>query len=671
MRRLKFLILFSWTLLLLAAAWWRYPVPMQGAPELARSLAVTAVLLLTALALGRALLQPFHLFHGSLLQEGGYSLGLGLGLLSLLVSGLGALGGLFPWVAWMLVAGLLAALWHHLEELASMLALALRAKHPWEGSSTEIATLLALGLAAASVCLLALAPPSFYDAMVYHLAQAQRAALSGTAEPQAGVLFTWLPSLAEPLWTLALLLDGETAATALAPSLLNLALGLALGLMLMDAAARLMHDRRLWLTPALAMTQPLLALTFGVFSPDGWAAFYAFLSFNAFLLALDERVMRSQKGWLLLSALLAGGAVAAKPVALLHAGALLLMLAGLAVADRTWRRPGLLLAGAGLFLLPLLPWLLRGALLKGQPFYPFPVRLMGWTLSAGAGPAYYEHLQSFGGEGWMAWLRLPFAVFFDPGSLGGNGHPGILLLALIPAIAVSKLERPLRWTGLYLLLGSGLWLLGPHVLRYGVFLIAPASLLAAHGVIEAEAWAVSRTWTYLWRGLILTALISGALQVLAIVEKDFDPLAVVLGRESSQDYLSRRGVPQARAAAWMAAQGAVAPRVLVLGDARTAYLGPGAQASSVFEASPVETWTKRCKSPEQIGVTARLKGYDFVYFNAAEWDRTQRGGGSVSRYWPVGDETARQRFFAWIDLLRALPPDKRLSEGPLLVARLR
>jgi hypothetical protein len=243
-------------------------------------------------------------------------------------------------------------------------------------------------------------------------------------------------------------------------------------------------------------------------------------------------------------------------------------------------------------------------------------------------------------------------------------------LALAPAALLWRAPRELRWVGFYLALGTAFWAMGPHVLRYALFLVPAASLLAAHGVIEAEAWAVSATWTGLWRGLIVAGLFVGAGHTLAIAVKDFDPLPVALGLEKPADYLWRNGVVQKEAGDWIRSHGGEAAKVLVLGDARTAWLPPASLASSVFEPHPLAAWVGLAAGPEQVGATVRRKGYDFVVFNEAEWDRV-RANGPSPLYWPVGDETARLRFFAWLQQLRELPTDKRLIDGPLLVARLR
>lgn len=668
MRRLRFLVLFFWALLLLGLTLWRFPVPMKGALDLARSAAVATLLLLAALAHGRALLERFKLFHGSWLEEACYSLGLGLIVLSLVASALGAAGLLYDWLILCWLIGAFLVHWEHLESLADNFWRSLRSKQIWEGKGTEVLTLMALALSGLVVLALCLAPPSFYDALVYHLAQAQRAAVLGSSVPQPQVLFTWLPSLPTPLWSLALVLDGDPLLSAQAAGLLNMAVFGLLGLILLDAGSRLLSERRLWLAPALALTQPVLALSFGVFSPDGWMALYAFLSLNAFLLALSERGLRLQAGWLLLSALTAGAAVAAKPVALAHAAALLILVAALALREPGLRRLRWLLGGVALFLLPLLPWLLQGALRLGQPFYPFPLHLFHWQLGAGAPAAYFQHVQDFGGRDW---LRLPYNLFFDPGSLGGGGHLGFLLLALCPAALAWRLSRELRWTGFYLLLGGLLWLAGPHVLRYALFMVPAASLLAAHGAIEAEAWTVSRTWTYLWRLLLLSGLLIGALQTLVIAEKSFSPFGVALGTEAPSRYLERQAVPQIRAAAWIGSHGGSEDsKVLLLGDSRSAWLPARTLAASVFEEHPLAAWVGQAQSPQQVGALLRRKGYDFVVLNRAEWARL-RAEPPAPIYWPAGDAAAQQRFEAWIATLEALPSAQRYSDAGLLIARLR
>jgi hypothetical protein len=360
--------------------------------------------------------------------------------------------------------------------------------------------------------------------------------------------------------------------------------------------------------------------------------------------------------------------VACKPTALAHAGALLILLSALVLEEPGQRRLRVLLGGLALFFVPLLPWLLRGFLLKGQPFYPFPAEIFGWSLGAGGPAAYFQHVQGYGNRDW---LRLPYNVFFDPSVLGGGGHLSFLLLVMVPAALAWRLSRELRWIGLYLGAGLLAWMAGPHVLRYALFLVPAASLLAAHGALEAEAWAYSRGWTYAWRAILLAGLGLGAWQTLTIAVKDFDPLPAALGLEEKDHYLERRGVPQARAADWILAHGGSSrSKLLLLGDARSAWLPGQVTAASVFEPHPLAAWVGQAADAEQVGATVRRKGYDFVVLNRAEWERL-RSLSAPPAYWPAGDEAAKDRFFAWVSLLEALPEERRLDQNGLLVARLR
>jgi hypothetical protein len=280
-------------------------------------------------------------------------------------------------------------------------------------------------------------------------------------------------------------------------------------------------------------------------------------------------------------------------------------------------------------------------------------------------------MQAFGGQGWGAWLRLPYAAFFDSASLGGGGHPGFLLLALAPAALAFQLERPLRWLGAYVLLGLLFWSLGPHVLRYALPLLPGASLLAAQVAVQAEGWAVSVTWTWLWRGLVLLALAAGALQGFEIMVMDFDPVASAFGLVDPAAQLARRGVPQLEMERWILAHGG-SPQsaVLLLGDARSAWMPARTLAASPFEPHPLAAWMGQCQSLEELGVLLRKKGYDFVAINQTEWQRLRQTA-NAPIYWPQGNATAEARFNAWIDQLKASPPDDHLDSGGVFVARLR
>jgi hypothetical protein len=211
---------------------------------------------------------------------------------------------------------------------------------------------------------------------------------------------------------------------------------------------------------------------------------------------------------------------------------------------------------------------------------------------------------------------------------------------------------------IYVGLSALFWCAGPHILRYGLFAVPAACLLAAHGALEAEAWAASKGWAYAWRVLVLLGLFLGAGQTLLIATKDFQPWNVALGLQDPLEYLSEQGVPQAEAAAWMRLRRGPRTRVLVLGDARTAYLPGDALAASPFEEHPFKAWAAKAASAQDLSAIVRRKGYDFVLFSRAEWSRVEDPARPF--YWSRDDAATAQRVQDWLGSL-ALDDKRRLA----------
>lgn len=664
LRRLRFLPIFFGLLALLVYSARVIGAPARGGEALLQALFAVLCLHLAALALGRALLRSFRFYFSSLAEEALYSSGLGLGALMLIGSALGALAALRPLTVWVTL-GLCAILGlSHLEYFAAQLRRDFRSKRPWEGSSIEQGQLVAMALALAAALALSLAPVSFYDALVYHLAQPLRAAALGESGPRQSVLFTWLPAAAEQLWALLIAIGGIKAA-----ALFNLSLALLSGLGLLDLGARLLPQRRLWLPPALFLTQPLAVLAFAVFGADGVCAFFALLSLTALLNSVAERNASLQGRWMALAFALAGVAVAVKPVALIHAGAILLVGAWLALAEPARRSPGNLALSVALFGLSLLPWMAQGLLLRDNPLYPFGLSLFGVEWLPSASSAYFEHLKDFGpARDLLGWARLPWDLTFKPSAFGGGGNLSFLFLGVLPAIFFVSYSAQARALGLYSALGLLLWSGGPRVLRYMLPLLPGLCLLLAWALLELERWARSASWALALRLLVVLALGLGASRVLLLVVRDFDPFAVALGLEDESSYLVRRGVQYAPAAHWLRLRYPSA-KVLVLGDSRVAYLPPRAEAGTVFERHPLRGWLARAKSPEDVGALLRGKGYDFVLVNFAEWARVASQPGPAYQYFST--PAVEAQFRAWVESARQGPRDKTYDDRAVVVLPLR
>ena len=107
--------------------------------------------------------------------------------------------------------------------------------------------------------------------------------------------------------------------------------------------------------------------------------------------------------------------------------------------------------------------------------------------------------------------------------------------------------------------------MGPRVLRYALPAVPGLCLFAAYGLSEIEDWAASRSWSMALRLLVIGTLFLNAGQIFLVALKDFNPFESALGLEKSEDYLLRRGVNTARAAAWLKDKAGPNPSLVLLG----------------------------------------------------------------------------------------------------------
>ncbi|MES2202110.1 MAG: hypothetical protein V4498_07660 [candidate division FCPU426 bacterium] len=549
-----------------------------NAPEsLISTILILIALFAVATGLGRLLLGRFRLHFSSFSEELCFSLGLGLAALSALVFILGHFGLLKPAWAWGLMSACCLAGSRRLSLLLRELLYSLRTKHPWEGSSIEMLTLFSAGTVALAMLAISLAPPSSSLALSRSLALPLRWVALGNNHPGGLDPYAWFPAATEQLRALCIALDSVRLAT-----LFDLGLLMATSLILADAGARFLPAGRLWLAPALFLTQPWVAGALGDFSPAPFSVFLSFLSLVAFLNTRRERSLEARSGWLKLSAFFAGAAVAAQPQLLTHTAALLALMAAAALKGVDDRRPGLLLFCAGLFLLPLVPWLFRNGLI-----YPG---------------------------------HLGLSVFSGSAALDVAHWPGFLFVAVLPAVFFIRYSSEMRWLGVYLLLllGTLVWT------QESLLLLLPGlALFAAYGYAEMEAWIHGQGWRLSLRLAVLAGLFVAAGHTIKIVVRDLDPFACALGLESQRSYLASRGVNYLTAADWIASR-ATHPKILVLGDGRSAYLPVLSEPAPPLAAQPFKALLDQAEEPADLDAMLVQKGYDFVLVNNQEWARLQQ-----------------------------------------------
>lgn len=406
----------------------------------------------------------------------------GLGLLATAILGVGWFFGVRPIVLLAPLAGAAFLGRHELRTLPSLVTGALsclRARA--DRFSLSIFVLIALFLITR-----ALAPPTDWDALMYHLRVPEQFLRGGSialAEDNGHVAFVGLPHMLY----LPLLALGSPAGPALVSALCTLGLALAV----FAFSLRFLDDRTAGFSLAVLWGSTILVLVAVSPRTDTILAFYLFLVQYAVIRAAQSEDPR----FLYLGAALGGMAIGVKYNALIYLAALAPLGAWVVMTDTRKRSVAVALM-VSLAFAAAFPWLLKNALLLGDPVYPFlgGPRLVPWlagiyggaTLPPQVDPAALDVI-------WRA--QAPFNLvdlFTAPQRITVEGEgvfyrPNLLLLFL-PLWLLFRKNKVLGWlAGPALAYVVLVVLLQPTTsLRYLIPAIAPLTLVALHSY--ARGW---------------------------------------------------------------------------------------------------------------------------------------------------------------------------------------
>lgn len=556
-----------WLFGLVAGYFWAHkPFDVRQAASLGRvAFAVGVWLGVTALAaaLGRALIGRW-LADEDVLARLALSTGLGLGVISLLVLALGLVGLLRPAVAWAVVILLGLGL---VRPLASTLADLRALPLPRPSGRFERWVLLYSVVSLACAFIAALAPPSAWDALVYHLNGPRLYIEAGRIGHPLDLPYLGFPQLGEMPFVLGLLLAGDGAAALFhfGYGVLTLALSAAL-------ARRAFGPRAGGLAVVLLLSVPTFLTLMGRAYVDLALAFYVTAAGYALLRwqeALAGEARTAPPGapggdvggepsvhairWLVLAGLQCGFCLGVKYTAVAIPAAV--------AAGVLWRcrRAGLRRAlGRVLIVLGVagtifMPWLLKNWLTTGNPLYPF---LLARGIYWDAWRRWWYDRPGTGLAATAPWrlllAPLEATILGTEGTAMYDATIGPLLLAAAGLLVAvwRRLGRSARAAAGSLFVVSGahylLWLAGMArtALLVQTRLLMPVfglvACLGAAGLANLERL----RWPTLNLGWLARAVVSLTLALLlfstvvALVRAD--PLRVVLGLEGRDDYLARQ-----------------------------------------------------------------------------------------------------------------------------------
>jgi hypothetical protein len=357
-------------------------------------------------------------------------LGFGLAILGFFVLVLGAVGGYWPLLAWVMTAVALPfGLPALLSETRSVLP-----RFPAKRSKQALACFVLITLIAAF--LLALAPPTAWDSLVYHLTGPKLYLEAGGLTHDIDLPYLGFPQAGSMLFLWGQMLSGPELA-----QLLHLSFAI-LTLTLMAQLAGEIAPGSGWLATALILGVPTAAMLASWAYVD-WITMFAVLTSFMLIRKREPESPDRRKGFfggnqvLALAGFFAAMAFNSKYTT---AGAILGLFVLVIMERRSWRGTAVF---AAVVALAVFPYLLKNMILTGNPAYPFffsgkywDAHRAFWFSRIGTGLDLFQLLLApweatiFGVEGGVVVGYPPYSAAIGPA-----------LLALLPLAALGYRER--------------------------------------------------------------------------------------------------------------------------------------------------------------------------------------------------------------------------------------
>jgi hypothetical protein len=501
--------------------------------------------ILISMSFGNIALTRLRVKCDTLAQETIFSLALGLMILSYSVFFLSVVGLIYRWllVILLVVMAFVSARWSY--SLLSRL---------WDGakklklpSLLESAFLLVIVGYALTTFVVALAPPTKWDTLYYHLVIPKIYLQHHAMVPLMGQGSMGSVGF-ELLYTLAMSVGRDNLSV-----LLQFASGLGAAVAVYVFAGHYLSFKTAIMAMAVFYCEPVVAAIAGTAKTDMGVVLYAVLAVYAFCLWWDQRTY----AWLMISAVLTGGAIAGKLTSLVLFGSLAVAL----LWDLWAHRPRSLSSIKPVvlyFLIVLaltLPWMVRTCLWTGDPLYPYLTDLLAGNELGTLGDR----------KTFWDFLLLPWTLTFKVIPLGSEpGSP--IYLAFLPGLFLAG-TVPKRFKLL-------LWISFAYVCFFFFLWIRMRYLLPALALLSiVVAWEFERLFlkkaTFQFAALLLLLPLIFNLQHYF---RDTIPgvSAVVLGKETREQYLSRT-LPFYDMCTYINANLPQSARIISLWEVRTYY----------------------------------------------------------------------------------------------------
>lgn len=387
------------------------------------------------------------------------------------------------------------------------------------------------------ILLCAILPPLAVDELIYHLAVPKEILEAGGSVHFLDNIYAYFPQFGEMLFLFGLGVSGEIAAR-----LFHTVFGFLLALALFGFSRRYFSAPVAIWPVILFLSVPSVMVILPWAYVDLMFAFYAFSTLILLLEFFETRRIR----WVVLSGIMAGGALATKYTGLQFLLLLVLLLLGEHLFARRKGLPAAALVLVGVALPIVIPYLWRNWQLTGWPLFPFefgPLALrpeINWEPRRAS--LFMVWLSRYGGSGVTPTgsvsvsdsLAAPLLVFVkgrfnDPQLYDGIVGPIFFLAPL--ALWRRKQAAAITTLGLFALLFLLYWGFTIRQVRFLIPVLPLLSFLVIAGVTGIRSRLV-----YLVIGIFAAASVAVAVKTVL----DQKPIAFWFGRESRDEYLGRR-----------------------------------------------------------------------------------------------------------------------------------
>jgi hypothetical protein len=488
----------------------------------------------------------------------------------------------------------------------------------------------------------ALAPPTQFDSLVYHLALPADYLRAGKMYAVPENFFFSFPQGMEMLFQMALKVDGHILA-----NLMHWAF-LPLGALAVYSFSHKFWGHKEGLAGAMIwLTTPAVMFVSTGTYVDLAVAFYVFTSFYAFVLWKTS----GRNFYLYLCAALSGLACGVKYTAFMNVflTALLIIVSGSfrngAVEGETaaegenlqisaqgtirHHRRGkayrfkACLKYAAIVIAVFSPWILKNLVYLKNPFAPWGAALFPSSLvAADQANAYFRHIGAHGvSVGSIKDLVLmPWQLTFHGLRFGGGFDViGPVFLLFLPTLFLrSKIDKIEKLLLLYCALYAAAWLATGKVMRFLLPLIPFLSILSGRGIsfLYREASKPYR----LAVAAVLALAFSHNLLIFHWIMASVDPYSASVSGVSEPRYLA------ARLNYYKAAEDALnklgpGTKTLFLGETRSYYCNNNFVAPTDFDTNPLVSASGAALSPEGLEDALKEYGYTHIFVNNFEFQR--------------------------------------------------